>query len=97
MKKTKNPNRDLSQNDVAARLTLNPEAQKAARRVGAWIWIEFSQRPDKPTRTFLTNLGFHWNRKRSAWQHPCGRPSQRARSYDPRDKYDVTPLTEAAA
>jgi hypothetical protein len=34
----------------------------------------------------LSQLGFHWNRRRQVWQHPCGQFRPGA-WIDPRDKY----------
>ena len=36
----------------------------------------------------LSELGFHWNRKRQLWQHPCGQFVTGSRR-DPRDKYQT--------
>lgn len=76
--------------DVLARLRAeSPEAFAAARVVGRWVWCEFTAKPSAACRTVLSDLGFYWNRKRGAWQHPCGRFSKRA-PYDPRLKYGQT-------
>ena len=58
-----------------------PEVWDQARVVGRWVWLEFNVAPVKSVRTRLKELGFHWNRERSCWQHPCGVPS--GRSYRP--------------
>jgi hypothetical protein len=34
----------------------------------------------------LAQLGFHWNRRRRVWQHPCGH-SRTGTWIDPRAKY----------
>ena len=40
--------------------------------VGHWVWITFESKPSDETRASLGSVGFHWNRKRKCWQHPCG-------------------------
>jgi hypothetical protein len=38
-------------------------------------------------RQILAQLGFHWNRERQAWQHPCG--AFRLHGFqDPHEKYE---------
>ena len=64
-----------------------PDAAKHAKIRGCWIWVEFDSKPDEATRNGLRRLGYHWNKKREAWQNPCGNKSRQARGYDPRDKY----------
>jgi len=39
---------------------------------GKWVWIEFYEQPPRRITATLSELGFHWNRKRQLWQHPCG-------------------------
>jgi hypothetical protein len=54
--------------------------------VGKWVWIAFRETPAPELRQILAQLGFHWNRERQAWQHPCG--AFRLRGYqDPHEKY----------
>ena len=54
--------------------------------VGKWVWIAFRETPAPELRQMLAQLGFHWNRERQAWQHPCG--AFRLRGYqDPHEKY----------
>ena len=43
-----------------------------AEVVGKWIWVSFSEQPAPTVRQTLAQLGFHWNRERQSWQHPCG-------------------------
>ena len=57
-----------------------------AEVVGKWIWVSFSEQPAPTVRQTLAQLGFHWNRTRQAWQHPCGKFSL-ATSGDPHEKY----------
>ena len=57
-----------------------------AEVVGKWIWIQFREKQPRHVTAVLAELGFHWNNKRQAWQHPCGTIVERA-DYDPREKY----------
>ena len=64
-----------------------------AEVVGKWIWVSFSEQPAPTVRQTLAQLGFHWNRTRQAWQHPCGQfrlssagdPHEKYQSYQPAD------------
>ena len=57
-----------------------------AEVVGKWIWVSFNEQPAATLRQQLAQLGFHWNRERQAWQHPCG--AFRLRGFqDPHEKY----------
>ena len=70
-----------------------PEILGQAQVVGQWIWLEFTgPKPTVQTRIKLKQLGFHWNRRRRCWQHPCGAKLPN----DPREtgKYRVTAATE---
>ena len=49
-----------------------PAAYRLAEVVGKWIWVQFKEQPPAEIRQQLAQLGFHWNRERQAWQHPCG-------------------------
>ncbi len=49
-----------------------PELFRAALVVGRWVWVQFDAVPAVGIRQQLAQLGFHWNRHRQAWQHPCG-------------------------
>ena len=72
-----------------------PAAYRLAEVVGSWIWVRF---PDRPSGTDdlgrwrchqqLAQLGFHWNRERQAWQHPCGKFSLGSQA-DPHEKYSA--------
>jgi hypothetical protein len=70
-----------------------PEIFGQALVVGQWVWLEFTgARPSPQILMKLRQLGFHWNKRRRCWQHPCGsRPPN-----DPRDsgKYEVVAATE---
>jgi hypothetical protein len=57
-----------------------------AEVVGKWVWVAFRETPAPELRQILAQLGFHWNRERQAWQHPCG--AFRLRGFqDPHEKY----------
>ena len=64
----------------------NPGLYNLAEVVGRWIWIAFRETPAPELRQKLAQLGFHWNRERQAWQHPCGQFRLHGQS-DPHDKY----------
>lgn len=49
-----------------------PELYQAVLVVGRWVWVQFDSVPAVGVRQQLAQLGFHWNRNRKAWQHPCG-------------------------
>ncbi len=49
-----------------------PAAYRLAEVVGKWVWVTFKEQPAAEIRQQLAQLGFHWNRERPAWQHPCG-------------------------
>ncbi len=70
--------------------TLKQEAPgffNMAEVVGKWIWIQFRDKQPHQVTMVLSQLGFHWNNKRQAWQHPCGNFTQKPASYDPRERY----------
>ena len=47
-------------------------AYELAEIVGQWVWVQFSERQPREITAELSQLGFHWNNQRQAWQHPCG-------------------------
>ncbi len=58
-----------------------------AEVVGKWVWIQFADKQPATVTSQLSELGFHWNNTRQAWQHPCGlRRSERA-TFDPRQYF----------
>ena len=80
-------NRTLPTDKVLALLhTVNPDLFNLAEVVGKWIWVQFNEQPAATLRQQLAQLGFHWNRERQAWQHPCGAFRLRGAG-DPHDKY----------
>ncbi len=71
--KERDANRKLPQDRVLKILERwMPLQRKMASVVGSWIWIQFKSEPPAEIRRDLSQLGFHWNRKRQLWQHPCG-------------------------
>ena len=69
-------------------LTTSPEVYRLAEVVGKWVWVQFKEQPAAEIRQQLAQLGFHWNRERQAWQHPCGKFSLSSNT-DPHDKYST--------
>ena len=63
-----------------------PDAYRLAEVVGKWVWVQFAEQPAAEIRQQLAQLGFHWNRERQAWQHPCGAFSKGSPA-DPHEKY----------
>jgi len=63
-----------------------PAAYRLAEVVGKWVWVTFKEQPAAEIRQQLAQLGFHWNRERQAWQHPCGKFSLSSQA-DPHEKY----------
>ena len=74
-----------------------PDAYRVAEVVGKWVWVRFTEQPAAEMRQQLAQLGFHWNRERQAWQHPCG-AFRLSSSYDPHERYEsYFPATKQAA
>lgn len=73
-----------------------PKAWKYARVVGRWVWVEFPSRPDGDTLTALKAAGFHWSKRRGAWQHPCGHFATSSKA-DPRFTYGQIPAAAGLA
>ena len=85
-----NDNRSLSVAQVLDCLHRElPAVHGLAVIVGRWVWIEFDEKPAAEIRTYLVELGFRWNLRRRAWQHPCGEYCSKASPRDPRQKYGV--------
>lgn len=81
-------NRGLSTSDLLGLLRFQcPEVYGLAEVVGRWVWVSFSGVPSREIRRQLAQAGFHWNRVRQAWQHPCGVFRDRPFLGDPRSKY----------
>ena len=69
-------------------LTNAPDVYRLAEVVGKWVWVTFKEQPAAEIRQQLAQLGFHWNRERQAWQHPCGAFSLGS-SNDRHEKYST--------
>jgi hypothetical protein len=64
-----------------------PRFFEAAEVVGKWVWIQFGEKQPHHLTRVLAEFGFHWNRTRQTWQHPCGLYRDMAAPYDPRKRY----------
>ena len=64
-----------------------PELLKLAQVVGQWVWIAFRQKQPQAITRALSQFGFHWNKRRRTWQHPCGVFCGKGADYDPRRRY----------
>ena len=64
-----------------------PRFFEVAEVVGKWVWIQFADKQPSEITMVLSELGFHWNNTRQAWQHPCGTIPVEAATYDPRRRY----------
>jgi hypothetical protein len=65
-----------------------PRFWELCQVVGKWVWIQFDEKQPPQITAALSQFGFHWNRKRQTWQHPCGQFTTGSRR-DPRDKYQT--------
>ena len=63
-----------------------PRFWELCQVVGKWVWIQFQNKQPRNVTAQLSQLGFHWNRRRQVWQHPCGQ-FRTGTWIDPRDKY----------
>jgi hypothetical protein len=80
-------NRELETDRVLALLQKEaPRFYEIAEVIGKWVWIQFKEKQPREVTSALAELGFHWNNKRQAWQHPCGALTQGTEN-DPRQKY----------
>ena len=65
-----------------------PRQYELAEVVGKWVWLDVSPSGKPGLASWLWVLGFHWNKRRGVWQHPCGRfDPLGAHPADPRAKY----------
>ena len=86
--KLRHRNRQLPTREVLALLEAEaPEFWRMAHKVGQWVWIQFRQKQPPTVTSTLSQLGFHWNRRRMVWQHPCGYFATGRADYDPRRRY----------
>jgi hypothetical protein len=63
-----------------------PRFWEVCEVVGKWVWVTFTDKQPREVTAALSELGFHWNNTRQAWQHPCGTIAERT-PRDPREKY----------
>ncbi len=81
-------NRTLDSETLLAVLRGNaPRFFELAEVVGRWVWIQFAEQQPREITSRLSELGFHWNNTRQAWQHPCGLNRHEAATFDPRKVY----------
>jgi hypothetical protein len=82
-------NRALSTESVLNILrTQLPQQYALAEVVGKWVWLDVSPKRKPALAKILWTLGFHWNHRRSVWQHPCGKfDPLGSHPTDPRAKY----------
>ena len=84
----RNTNRTLNTEKLLALLRSEaPRFFEIAEVVGKWVWIQFDRKQPVTVTAVLSELGFHWNKSRQSWQHPCGLFRDRSVSFDPRRKY----------
>ena len=91
-------NRSLSTEKLLALLRSEaPRFFELAEVVGKWVWIQFKERQPSEVTRALAELGFHWNKNRQTWQHPCGTYREEPADYDPRKRYGSYFAAEKAA
>jgi len=92
---TVNPNRELPTQTVLELLKKElPKQYELAEIVGQWVWLDFPKTAHRAAALTLYRLGFHWNQRRSLWQHPCGAFTPYAsHPGEPRAKYGSQPVT----
>ena len=77
-------NRALQSRDVLTLLRHeSPESFPLAEVIGTWVWLQFNEKQPSTITRILSELGFHWNRTRQTWQHPCGDFRHFRRSFRP--------------
>lgn len=85
--KSRRANRALNTKRVIALLRSEaPDFFNLAEVVGRWVWIQLKDKQPREVTSALSELGFHWNKQRQTWQHPCGQWISR-KPADPRTKY----------
>jgi hypothetical protein len=82
-------NRQLSTETVLNYLrTRLPREYELAEVVGKWIWLDVPNTSKRGLASILWLCGFHWNKRRGLWQHPCGMFDPfGSHPTDPRSKY----------
>ena len=84
----RNLNRSLNTDNLLALLRIEaPKFFELAEVVGKWVWIQFDSKQPVTVTAVLAELGFHWNKNRQSWQHPCGLFRDQSVKFDPRKKY----------
>ena len=84
----RNLNRSLNTDKLLALLRKEaPKFYALAEVVGKWVWIQFDGKQPVTVTAVLSELGFHWNKQRQSWQHPCGLFRDQSVKFDPRKKY----------
>ncbi|MGD0816201.1 MAG: hypothetical protein ABSA83_21625 [Verrucomicrobiota bacterium] len=85
----RNANRQLPTAEVLNLLENEaPLLLRMVQIVGKWVWIQFPERQPREVTSILAQVGFHWNKRRQLWQHPCGIESEAGTGdYDPRKRY----------
>lgn len=68
-----------------------PKFFEHAEVVGKWVWIQFESKQPIAITRLLAELGFHWNKTRQSWQHPCGLFRDTSSRIDPRTRYACFP------
>jgi hypothetical protein len=89
---TRSRNKKLDTEGVLSLINERQDIKKHAYVVGAWVWVEFSEKPGREVLDYLSELGFTWNNKRKVWQHCCGVYRHADRRGDPRYRYGVQRL-----
>jgi hypothetical protein len=86
-------NRKLSTETVLNYLrTQMPGEYELAEVVGKWIWLDVPNTSKRGLASILWLCGFHWNKRRGLWQHPCGTfDPLGSHPSDPRSKYGSRP------
>jgi hypothetical protein len=94
--KRRRANRSLDTAKLLALLQSDaPMFHEAAEIVGRWVWVEFEDKQPLTVTRALAELGFHWNRLRRVWQHPCGIYRDRRALIDPRYRYGSYAATDS--
>ena len=84
----RNANRVLNTDALLALLRWEaPKFFELAEVVGKWVWIQFAEKQPPSVTSVLSEFGFHWNKHRQSWQHPCGLFRDQSAPFDPRTKY----------
>ena len=77
---------------VVRMVNTRPDVRPFAYVVGAWVWVQFKEKPADDTRRWLIETGFRWNQTRKVWQHTGGVFRHADKRGDPRFKYGIMRL-----